>query len=134
LKESELVSNTHALIIDDKQANIQVLAILLENEGVTSTSVESARNVPAALATLPKVDVIFLDLEFPNGDGFEILGVLEATPALHGVPIVAYTVHTSEIDEVRRAGFHSFLGKPISAAQFPEQLRRILNGEHVWEV
>jgi len=49
------------------------------------------------------------------------------------VPIIAYTVHVSEIDVVRQHGFDGFLGKPLDSARFPQQLARILNREPVWE-
>jgi len=127
------MSDIHALIIDDNRLNIQVLAMLLENQGVTVTAVDSARSVPDALATMAVVDIVFLDLEFPNSNGFDMLKTLETVPLLKDVPIVAYTVHTSEIDLARQAGFHSFLGKPLQSTRFPDQLRRILSGERIWE-
>ena len=80
------------------------------------------------------VDLVFLDLEFPNYDGFDILADLQADPRLAHVPFVADTVHISEQNQARQAGFHSFLGKPLDVQKFPEQVRRILNGERVWEI
>jgi len=38
------------------------------------------------------------------------------------------------IDVARRAGFDSFIGKPLDLRGFPDQIRRILNGQPVWEV
>lgn len=128
------MTNPHALIIDDNSLNIDVLVMLLENEAVTYSAIDSLRKLPDALNANPAIDIIFLDLEFPNGDGFDVLPDLKADIRLQDVPIVAYSVHTSEIDRARRAGFDSFLGKPLSSRQFPNQLRRILNGEAVWEV
>jgi two-component system cell cycle response regulator DivK len=80
------------------------------------------------------VDVVFLDLEFPNSDGFQLIHELRAQPALANVPIIAYTVHTSEQNEAQAAGFDGFIGKPLNVNRFPDQLRRILNGESVWEI
>jgi two-component system, cell cycle response regulator DivK len=124
---------THALIIEDNRMNIDVLVMLLNKERVTFTAVESPRHAVDILSAVSPVDIIFLDLEFPNDDGFSAIGMLQSQPELEGVPVVAYTVHTSEIDTVRRAGFHSFLGKPLSTQRFPDQLRRILGGVRVWE-
>lgn len=124
----------HALIIDDNRSNIDVLVMLLEQEDVTHTAVQTVRQVEKALDQAGTVDVVFLDLEFPVGDGFQILDALKATARFQNVPIVAYSVHTSEIDVVRRAGFDGFLGKPLSTQHFPEQLRRILSGQSVWDI
>lgn len=123
-----------ALIVDDNPLNLDVLATLLENVGLRAITIESPRLIYEILDGAVNIRIVFLDLEFPRHDGFELLEELKTEPRLEGVPIVAYSVHTSEIDRARREGFHSFLGKPLNAKAFPAQLRRILNGEHVWEV
>ena len=128
------MANLQALIVDDNPNNIEILVMLLANEGVNYTAVQSVKQMNKTLTNIGRLDVIFLDLEFPNGNGFELLKTLKADSRFTGVPIVAYSVHTSEIDRVRRAGFNSFIGKPLSSQRFPNQLQRILNGEAVWEV
>ena len=124
----------HALIIDDSKTNIEVLTMMLSQQGVEFTAVQFVQHLEAVLETVEKLDVVFLDLELPNYDGFEILANLKQKPQFVNVPIVAYTVHNSEIDTARKAGFHSFLGKPLSLTKFPNQLERILAGIPVWEV
>jgi two-component system, cell cycle response regulator DivK len=129
-----MLEMTHALIIDDNRNNIDVLIMLLELEGVGHTAVQSVKQLPGALDGLDSLDVVFLDLEFPRGDGFSLLESLKETAQFDGVPVVAYTVHTSEINKARLAGFDGFLGKPLNMQRFPEQLRHILNGTPVWDV
>jgi CheY-like chemotaxis protein len=128
------MTGAHALVIDDNELNIDVLTMLLANEGLSFTAIQFPRELPAVLESLETIDIVFLDLEFPAGDGFQILSELRTNPDLENVPIVAYTVHTSEIDTARRAGFNSFIGKPLDAKRFPHQLKRILNRQPVWEV
>ena len=122
-----------ALIIDDNRGNLDVLSMLLNQQGVMVTAVQSVKQIGFALETLTP-DVVFLDLEFPNSSGWDILVEMKANPNLNGVPIVAYTVHISEIDVARRAGFDSFIGKPLDSRRFPDQIKRILSGQPVWEV
>ncbi len=124
----------HALIIDDNPNNIEVLNLLLQKEGVTSTTVQSLREAKQIIEEIGRVDVIFLDLEFPNGDGFGFFKELKLMPHIADVAVIAYSVHTSEIDKVRYAGFTGFLGKPLDMQRFPGQLKRILSGVPVWEV
>jgi two-component system cell cycle response regulator DivK len=38
------------------------------------------------------------------------------------------------MQKARQAGFDGFLSKPLDADVFPEQVRRILSGESVWEM
>jgi two-component system cell cycle response regulator DivK len=135
ISSSEGLTMPHALIIDDNRNNIDVLVILLQQEGVSHTAVQHLRQIDKTLDQVGTVDVVFLDLEFPTGgNGFEILETLRANPRLEDVPIIAYTVHTSEINSVRHAGFDGFVGKPLSSKTFPGQLERILNGQSVWDV
>jgi CheY-like chemotaxis protein len=126
------MANLQALIIDDKATNIDVLAMLLEREGVSHTAVTTPRLVLATVEQMEQIHVVFLDLEMPNGNYYHLLHQLKAHPRLAGVPIVAYTVHTSEMGKARQVGFDSFLGKPLQVTEFPNHFRRIMNGESVW--
>jgi len=125
---------TKALIIDDNQSNVNVLGMLLQNEGLTYTAVLHPTGIEDAINSESPFSVIFLDLEFPTNNGFTIIEKLRRMDVLTGVPIVAYSVHVSEIEQARRAGFDGFLGKPLDADRFSEQLQRILGGEPVWEI
>lgn len=124
---------THTLIIDDNQSNINVLGLLLEQAGVGYSAIYSPAQLDEALQRVPQVDVVFLDLEFPAENGLTLLPQIKGHPRLANVPIIAYSVHTSQIDLVRRAGFDGFLGKPLDSVEFPNLLRNILKGASVWE-
>ena len=77
-------------------------------------------------------DVIFLDLEMPEINGYEMIEILKNELGV-SAPIIAYSVHISEVHVARKLGFDGFLGKPLRRTEFPGQLQRILNGEKVWE-
>lgn len=123
---------THALIVDDNQNKAAILAEMLSLQGVHSTQVIEPIRLAAMLPRLPETHVVFLDLEMPKLNGYDVLNQLRSTEGFEHVPIVAYTVHVSEVDTVRRLGFHSFLAKPLDLEHFPQQLARILRGESVW--
>lgn len=125
---------THALILDDNPRNVSVLAGLLEMEGITSTQITHPNLLNDTLAGLAALDIIFLDLEMPGLNGYEVLALLQADTHLSKIPVVAYTVHVSEINTAYNLGFHSFIGKPINPDRFPDQIARILSGEPVWEI
>jgi two-component system, cell cycle response regulator DivK len=125
------MAQTHAVIIDDNAQNIKVLKQLLTKQGVSCTDIPDSRKILDVLPTLEQIDMVFLDLEMPGMDGYHAKDVLRAN--LGSTPIIAYTVHTSEINVVREMGFDGFLGKPLDNARFPDQLARILKGESVWD-
>lgn len=123
-----------ALVIDDNSMNLATLGVLLKKEGMTAIELSNPSNLPAQIDGINDIQVVFLDLEFPNYTGLELLNDFRTLPQLAGVPIIAYSVHISELNEVRDAGFDGFLGKPLDVHHFPEQLQAILNGESIWEV
>lgn len=123
----------HALIIDDNVKNVEVLVRLLGMQQISSTTVTRPSQLEAAIEEMPGADVVFLDLEMPGASGYDILEWLKADERFQAVPIVAYTVHVSELNVAHQQGFHSFLGKPLDADKFPQQLERILSGQPVWE-
>lgn len=125
------MSQYHALVIDDNAQNRKVLFQLLGKQGVNCTEIADPRKIVDILPTLGQVDVVFLDLEMPGLDGYEAKDMLKAS--LPTTPIIAYTVHVSEINVVKQMGFDGFLGKPLDNTNFPSYLTRILNGESVWE-
>ena len=122
-----------ALIVDDNQFNTNILARFLEEEGLASVIVSRPKNLDAYLSQLDDLKVVFLDLEMPELDGFDMLAQLRANELFQGVPIVAHSVHISEIKVTHDAGFDSFIGKPLNADKFTGQLSRILSGKAVWE-
>jgi two-component system, cell cycle response regulator DivK len=125
------MTQTHALVIDDNAQNVKVLVQLLTKQSVTTTQVTNPSDIPNVISGLDQLDVIFLDLEMPGSDGFSVRDTLKRK--FPDVPIVAYTVHISEINAVRLAGFDGFLGKPLDNTRFPDQLARILRREPVWD-
>jgi len=124
----------NALIIDDNANSMEVLGELLMLEGIQATHLRNPTQLNTVLEALPKIDLVFLDLEMPGMDGYSVFEALRTHEAFQSVPIVAYSVHTNQLNVARKKGFHSFLAKPLDADQFSEQLTQILRGEHVWSV
>ena len=127
------MANLHALIIDDDAYSIHVMERLLDQEDISYTAMADPTLLEDTLQTLEKIDIVFLDLEMPKRDGYEVLALLKNHVDAK-VPIVACTVHTAEIGNARRHGFFSFIAKPLDLDRFSDQLHRILSGNPVWEM
>jgi two-component system, cell cycle response regulator DivK len=126
------MTELHALIIDDNANSMQVLGELLTVEGIQTDLLLNPVQLDMILTSLPKIDVVFLDLEMPEMNGYAVFERLRVHPDFQDTPIVAYSVHTNELSTARQMGFHSFLGKPLDADRFSDQLAQILRGERVW--
>ncbi len=76
-----------------------------------------------------------MDIRLPYEDGYQALQKVRASSRLKETIVIAVTAEANE-EQVRRAkaaGFDGFLGKPLDPDRFPDQIRKILNGEAVWE-
>ncbi len=127
------MQQTHIVVMDDNSTGIKVMAEMLSLIGVTYTTVQDPTKLADTVQMIERIDVIFLDLEMPKIDGYTMVKILKEELGL-AAPVIAYSVHTSEIDVTQQMGFDGFVGKPLDRNRFPEQLKRILNGEQVWEV
>ena len=124
------------LIVEDNVSNFVLMARMLGFMGVQSEWKTSGFEVVEYADTLGRVDLILMDIRLPYEDGYEALRKLRADPTLGKIPVVAVTAYASEeqLQRARKAGFDGFIGKPLDPDRFPEQIRRALNRQPVWEV
>ncbi|HLY25546.1 MAG TPA: response regulator [Aggregatilineales bacterium] len=123
----------HSIIIDDDEASASVLETLLTHLQVDVTIINDTRNIEQVLHNVPHADIVFLDLEMPNINGYDVLNYLHKEPDFTDTKIVAYTTHISHMNTARQAGFDAFLGKPIDSRAFADNFERILEGESIWQ-
>ena len=125
-----------ALVVEDNAANFLLLARLLNALGIQCEWKSSGFEVLEFSKTLPRLDIILLDIHLPYEDGYTALKKIRAADHLKQIPVVAVTadVSTDSLTKAQKAGFDGFLGKPIDPDRFPEQLFRILTGNKVWEM
>jgi CheY-like chemotaxis protein len=124
----------HAVVVEDDTPSADVLTDLLRQLEIDYAVLSDGNSVIAAMRHFGRVDVVFLDLEMPNSTGYQVLADIQAMPDFAGIPVVAYTSHTSEMSNARKAGFHSFLGKPLRGKVFADLLAKILDNQPVWDV
>ena len=130
------VQEATVLVVEDNVSNFLLMARLLGILGVHCEWKTSGYEVVEYADTLPRVDLILMDIRLPYEDGYEALRKLRSSSTLRSVPVVAVTAYANEeqLSRARTAGFDGFLGKPLDPDRFPDQVERILAGEPVWEV
>jgi PAS domain S-box-containing protein len=106
------------LLVEDNEVNQQVATELLESAGAR---VSIANNGGEAVRILtegdqpPPFDVVFMDLQMPEMDGFTATRHIRAQSRLQGLPIIAMTAHAL-VEERQRcldAGMNDHVSKPI---------------------
>ena len=103
------------LVVDDNRVNRLLLGRALEQLGHAVTFAENGRQALAALRERP-VDLVLLDIEMPEMDGYQALGALAADPRLRDVPVVMMS-SVEEVDSVARCiemGAEDYLFKPVN--------------------
>jgi two-component system cell cycle response regulator DivK len=132
----EFFKNKVALVVEDNAANFMLLARLLNALGIQCEWKSSGFEVVEFSKTLTRLDIILLDIHLPYEDGYSALSKIRYAENLKSIPVVAVTadVSTDSMAKAQKAGFNGFLGKPIDPDRFPDQLRRILTGDTVWEM
>lgn len=132
------LTDARVLIVEDNVRNYALLARLLSFMGVKQTEWKRSgwHVLEFAQDAMPHVDLILLDIHLPEEDGYEVLTRLRADEKFHDTRIVAVTadITTSNLSRAQTAGFDGFLAKPINVDLFPDQIRRVLDGESVWDL
>lgn len=130
------VRDANVLIVEDNVSNFVLMARLLGFVGIHCEWKTSGYEVVEYIDTLPRVDLILMDIRLPYEDGYEALEKIRATPGLKDIPVVAVTAYANEeqLERAKEAGFNGFLSKPLDADEFPHQVERMLKGEAVWEL
>jgi two-component system cell cycle response regulator DivK len=128
--------NYSVLVVEDDTSGLAIISVMLRRLGFRTVMERYADAAIDRAKKMPKLDVVFLDLGLPDSDGYEVLKELRQDPNLKDVPIIAVTARDAgtEMPKAQAAGFDGFLGKPLNRTRFPDQVRRILGGEAVWEV
>ncbi len=129
-------ADAHVLVVEDNMRNFVLVARMLAYMGVQRCEWKTSGWQVAQFAdTLPRVDLILMDIHLPYEDGDQALLKVRASPRLRNTLIVAVTADASE-EQLRRAksaGFDGFLGKPLDPDKFPEQIKCILAGQAIWD-
>jgi len=105
------------LIVDDQPENLTVLGELLERDYLVRIASSGSRALKAAVS-LPRPDLILLDVMMPGMDGHEVLRRLHADPATQDIPVIFVTAMDEGRDEERgfELGAVDYITKPIKPA------------------
>lgn len=107
------------LIIEDNEQNIYLATFLLKNSGY---QVVQARSGEEGLCQNQKTrpDLILLDIQLPEMDGYEVVRRLKSQPATAAIPVVAVTSYAMAGDReaILAAGCHGYVEKPIDPDTF----------------
>ncbi|WP_374483156.1 two-component system response regulator [Zoogloea sp.] len=116
MNSSDAVSSevSTILIVDDTRTNLSVIGGILSSEYRVRVANSGERALKVA-ATVPKPDLILLDIMMPGMDGYQTISLLRKNPATRNIPVIFVTAMTSDEDEEigLQLGAVDYITKPI---------------------
>jgi adenylate cyclase len=114
------------LIVDDQVANVLLLERLLASAGYTDVTSTQNPNEVMALHRHNKFDLILLDLNMPEMDGFEVIESLKGIEAGGIPPVLVITAQPNEKLRALKAGALDFVSKPFDIAEVLARVQNLL--------
>jgi len=119
-----LKDSLHILLVDDDPILREFGVVHLSSDAAEVKTAAGGAEACAMIDTLP-VDVVLLDLEMPDMDGFDVLRRLRSQPHTAELPVIVVTGREDvvAIDRAFQAGATSFVVKPINWRLLSYQIR-----------
>lgn len=119
--------SSRILVVDDEHDLSQMMVDLLTEAGFEARSAGSGRDALAVIQANPP-DLVLLDINMPELDGFEVAAMLKSDPSTATIPIIM--VSANEGRGARMIGLESgaedYLSKPVDPAELLAKIRNLL--------
>jgi signal transduction histidine kinase/ActR/RegA family two-component response regulator len=132
LKEDRtLPANKKILYVEDNQANLRLVERIVEFMPNTVFIQAQTAGAGIELARKERPDIILMDINLPDMEGFEAFAKLQEYEETKGIPVIAVSSNAMERDIGRamRMGFFDYITKPIKADTFYERIKCVFNNE-----
>jgi CheY-like chemotaxis protein len=109
------------LVVEDYPDNLALMTYLLSAAGHDVRGAVTGRQTVASAQENPP-DIVVLDIQLPDMDGYQVLTELRADPRTASIPVVAVTAYAmvGDRDDALAAGFDGYLPKPITPRTFAQ--------------
>ena len=132
------LAGLRVLLAEDNPTNQEIALAILQQEGIHVHIVGTGREAMDALRHAP-FDVVLMDVQMPEMDGYEATQTIRRDPLLSSIPIIAMTAHAlkGDAEKCLDAGMDAYLSKPINqdhlfrllARYAPDALARSVESE-----
>lgn len=133
------ITKAFVMVVEDNADNMWIITEMLNDDMRVRycNTRPSGKQLFAFMdkGDVPPINLILLDLNLPGEDGYSIIAKIRVHAKLKDATVIAVTADNTaeDVAKARAAGFDGFIGKPLRQDRFPDQLRRIMEGEAVWE-
>ena len=119
---------TKVLYIEDNEDNVYMLKMRLELLGDFEVLTAEDGEKGCEMAAVERPDIILMDLEMPNVDGWEATRRLKSNPQTRDIPVIALSAHAlaGERAKALAAGCDEYDSKPIEFDRLVATMRRVV--------
>lgn len=125
LQATEIL-NASILIVDDQEANVMLLEQVLRSAGYTRITSTMDPQAVRALHQQHRYDLILLDLQMPEMDGFEVMEGLRDLEAGSYLPVLVITAQPGHKLRALQAGAKDFVSKPFDLVEVKTRIHNML--------
>jgi PAS domain S-box-containing protein len=125
LEVSEIL-NASILIVDDQEANVMLLEQMLRNEGYANITTTQRPREVFGLHEEKRFDLILLDLQMPEMDGFEVMEALNKIEPASYLPVLVITAQPGHKLRALKAGAKDFVSKPFDFVEVQTRIHNML--------
>ena len=119
--DSESVSpQPHRILyVEDNLANVHLMREIVGRISTVSMLSAHTAELGLVLAQEHEPDLILMDINLPDGDGFAALERLRSSPRTRDIPVIALSAAAmpDDIERGRRSGFKTYLTKPVNVEE-----------------
>jgi len=120
------ILNASILIVDDQKVNLQMLEQLLSEAGYTCIASTMNPQKVCALHRKNRYDLILLDLQMPEMDGFQVMKALKTNDADGYLPVIVLTAQPGHKLRALQAGAKDFISKPFDLVEVKTRIHNML--------
>jgi CheY-like chemotaxis protein len=109
------LENRQIIVVDDEVDSLELIQVILEEEGANVSSFSSPAKALEALAQ-SSFDLLISDIGMPNINGYDLMAKVRTEASVNrGIPAIALTAYAGERDERQAitAGYQAHVAKPI---------------------
>jgi PAS domain S-box-containing protein len=124
------IRGARVLVAEDNRINQQVLCEILQRVGLEVEVVDNGRLAVAAIKAGSRYDLVFMDVQMPEMDGYQATRLIRELKDAGELPIVAMTAHAmvGEREQCLDCGMNDHVAKPIDAHDLFAALVRWIPG------
>jgi two-component system cell cycle response regulator len=120
------ILNASILIVDDQKSNVSLLEQLLGEAGYTHVTSTMNSTEVCALHRKNCYDLILLDLQMPNMDGFQVMAGLKTNESDGYLPVIVLTAQPGHKLRALQAGAKDFISKPFDLVEVKTRIHNML--------